>query len=107
MAEKEPSNANYGVTDTDEEEDDGQSGGIGPVFHYDIAASGEITVYIIPRLEFGIVFDSTKISDTVIAVALSNSATLYGDAGVGTDTAPYACYGINGRTNLYASVNAP
>ena len=40
-------------------------------------------------------------------MALDNQMTLYGDAGVGLDTAPYVCYGIEGRSNLYAAVNAP
>jgi hypothetical protein len=40
-------------------------------------------------------------------MALLNEMTLYGDAGVGTNQAAFVCYGIEGRSNLYASVQAP
>lgn len=81
-----------------------------------------------PRIEFGIVFTYDAVPDTVVSnpsrgpredrpqsadnhpkvsMGLKNEMTLYGDAGIGLDTAPYVCYGIEGRSTLYAAVDAP
>lgn len=40
-------------------------------------------------------------------MGLENEMTLYGDSGIGLNTAFYICYGIDARSNLYAAVDAP
>ncbi|KAH7038273.1 glycosyl hydrolases family 18-domain-containing protein [Microdochium trichocladiopsis] len=74
-------------------------------FKWEASARGAITARITPKVEFGIVFFYEAIPDVTIEMALENSATMYAEAG--TSPSPYVCYGINGRTNLYAQVNAP
>ncbi len=59
-------------------------------------------------MEFGIRWNPKyKVSDTAISLQLNTYATLYGSAGVGTDTAPNVCYGAVAGAELFAELQAP
>lgn len=59
-------------------------------------------------MEFGVRFNPKyKATDTTISLQLNTHATLYGSAGVGTDTAASVCYGALAGAELFAQVQAP
>ncbi|ETS76426.1 hypothetical protein PFICI_11813 [Pestalotiopsis fici W106-1] len=77
-------------------------------FRADVAASGDLTLKITPLVEFGIRWDPKfKVVPTAVSLQLYTYATLYGRAGVGTDTAPYACYGAVCGVDLFAKLEGP
>ncbi|KAI1397459.1 hypothetical protein F4819DRAFT_503329 [Hypoxylon fuscum] len=77
-------------------------------FRADIGVSGDLTVKVTPLVEFGIRWDPKfSVTDTIISLQLDNYATLYGSAGVGTDTAANVCYGANAGTELFAQLQGP
>lgn len=77
-------------------------------FTADVTVNGDITLQITPLVEFGVRFNPKyKATDTTISLQLNTHATLYGSAGVGTDTAASVCYGALAGAELFAQVQAP
>ncbi|KAK3690444.1 glycosyl hydrolase family 71-domain-containing protein [Podospora appendiculata] len=84
------------------------SKGLGvPDFRYDVDARGEIAITLTPQISLGVVFASTSIPDASIDFEVSGRAAMYGTAGSSLTEAWQYCYGINGKVELFARVNAP
>lgn len=76
-------------------------------FAWDMNAQGQITAHIIPKVTFGIVFDSSKISNGALDIGIDTHVQLYANAKAGTGQSLVACYGANGGTELFGNVEAP
>ncbi|PMD54892.1 uncharacterized protein K444DRAFT_93154 [Hyaloscypha bicolor E] len=84
------------------------SGNSSTSFYADLSASGDITAWVKPLIQLGIVFNpSLNVPSASIDLELDTYATLYGSAGVGTTQTANVCYGANAGIELSAAVNAP
>jgi hypothetical protein len=62
----------------------------------------------VPIVEFGIRWNPRfQVSDTAISLRCDTHATLYGSAGIGTDTAAEVCYGAVAGAEVFAQIEAP
>ncbi|KAI0876435.1 hypothetical protein GGS24DRAFT_498865 [Hypoxylon argillaceum] len=77
-------------------------------WHADVSVAGDVKATISPLVEFGVVFDSKLgIPSASVLLELDAYATLYGNAGGGSNSAPAVCYGGEAGANLFAAINAP
>ncbi|KAI1119842.1 hypothetical protein F5Y10DRAFT_283740 [Nemania abortiva] len=77
-------------------------------WHADVSVAGDVKATISPLIEFGVVFDANLgIPSASILLELDAYATLYGNAGGGTDSAPQVCFGAEAGADLFAAINAP
>ncbi|KAI1281725.1 carbohydrate-binding module family 18 [Xylaria sp. FL0933] len=77
-------------------------------WHADVSVAGDVKATISPLVEFGVVFASTLgIPSASVLLELDAYATLYGNAGGGSDSSPEVCYGGEAGANLFAAINAP
>lgn len=90
------------------EEPETSSGNSDTSFYADVSASGDITAWVKPLIQLGIVFNPTlNVPSASIDLELDVYATLYGSAGIGTTQEANVCYGANAGIELFAAVNAP
>ncbi|KAI3537270.1 glycosyl hydrolase family 18 [Colletotrichum abscissum] len=78
-----------------------------PKFYYDVDASGELTLSVVPKVTLGIVFNDDSVSDASIDFGVNGRVTLYGSAGSSSDSTWQYCYGVNGDVEVFAQLNAP
>ncbi|KAK8036498.1 hypothetical protein PG991_001635 [Apiospora marii] len=77
-------------------------------FRADVGINGDLTFKVTPLVEFGIRWNQKyKVQDTVLSLQLNTYATLFGSAGVGTDTAASVCYGAVCGVDLFAQLEGP
>jgi chitinase len=76
-------------------------------FEWDLDASGQLTAHIIPKVTFGIVFDSSAISNAAMDLGVDAYTRLYADLKAGQDTPLVYCYGMDGGATLFANIEAP
>ncbi|ORY01574.1 hypothetical protein BCR34DRAFT_592200 [Clohesyomyces aquaticus] len=76
-------------------------------FNWDLDAEGQPTAHIIPKVTFGIVFDSSAISNAALGVGVDAYTRLYADLNVGQNKPLVYCYGMHGGAKLFANVEAP
>jgi chitinase len=76
-------------------------------FEWDLDASGQLTAHIIPKVTFGIVFDSSAISNAAMDLGVDAYTRLYADLKAGQDTSLVYCYGMDGGATLFANIEAP
>ncbi|OAL43395.1 hypothetical protein IQ07DRAFT_593170 [Pyrenochaeta sp. DS3sAY3a] len=76
-------------------------------FGWDMRVDGQVTARVIPKVTFGIVFDSSAVANGALDIGVNTHVQLYADARVGSTQKFEACYGANGGTKLFANVEAP
>jgi chitinase len=76
-------------------------------FQWDLDAKGQLTVHIIPKVTFGIVFDNSAISNAAMDIGVDAYTRLYADLKVGLNEPLVYCYGVDGGASLFASIEAP
>ncbi|OAL02539.1 hypothetical protein IQ06DRAFT_375330 [Phaeosphaeriaceae sp. SRC1lsM3a] len=94
-------------------------------FGWDMNANDQITARVIPKVTFGIVFDSDSVANGAVNLittsplenvslkanqldlGINTHVQLYANAKVGSSQAFKACYGANGGTKLFGNIEAP
>lgn len=76
-------------------------------FNWDMDASGSLTAHIIPKVTFGIVFDSSAISNAALDLGVDAYTRLYAEARVGANQPLEYCYGVDAGAQLFGQVQAP
>lgn len=76
-------------------------------FKWDMDAKGSLTAHVIPKVTFGIVFDSSAISNAALDLGVDSFTRLYADAKVGSDQKLVYCYGMDGGATLFGNIEAP
>lgn len=61
----------------------------------------------IPKVTFGIVFDSSKVSNAALDLGVDSQVTISANAAVGSTTNFYYCIGATGKTKLFGNIDAP
>ncbi|KAJ6287495.1 hypothetical protein J3E71DRAFT_358329 [Bipolaris maydis] len=81
--------------------------GVHDKFTWDLDASGKVTAHIIPKVTFGIVFDSSAISNAALDLGIDSYAQLYADTKVGSNQPFIYCYGMDAGAELFGNIEAP
>ena len=76
-------------------------------FKWDMDAKGSLTAHVIPKVTFGIVFDSSAISNAALDLGVDAYTRLYADAKVGSNQPLEYCYGVDAGATLFGNVEAP
>jgi chitinase len=76
-------------------------------FKWDMDAKGSLTAHIIPKVTFGIVFDSSAISNAALDLEVDAYTRLYAEAKVGSNEPFQYCYGVDAGAVLFGNVEAP
>ncbi|ORY04392.1 hypothetical protein BCR34DRAFT_572769 [Clohesyomyces aquaticus] len=74
---------------------------------WEVDAKGQLVAHITPKVTFGIVFDSSRISNAALDLGVDAYTRLYADAKVGSSQDFVYCYGADAGATLFASVEAP
>lgn len=74
---------------------------------WEVDAYGQLVAHITPQVTFGIVFDSSKISNAALDLGVDAYTRLYAEAKVGSKQDSVYCYGADGGAELFANVEAP
>ncbi|RYN58904.1 hypothetical protein AA0114_g1804 [Alternaria tenuissima] len=81
--------------------------GVHDQFTWDLDASGKVTAHIIPKVTFGIVFDSSAISNAALDLGVDSYAQLYANTKVGSNQPFIYCYGMDAGAELFGNIEAP
>lgn len=74
---------------------------------WEVDANGQLVAHTIPHVTFGIVFDSSKISNAALDLGVDAYTRLYADTKVDSKQDFVYCYGADGGAELFANVEAP
>lgn len=76
-------------------------------FQWDLDAKGQLTVHLIPKVTFGVVFDNSAIPNAALDLGVDAYTRLYADLKVGLNQPLVYCYGVDGGATLFANIEAP
>ncbi|OAK93414.1 hypothetical protein IQ06DRAFT_236443, partial [Phaeosphaeriaceae sp. SRC1lsM3a] len=74
---------------------------------WQVDANGQLVAHMSPMVTFGVVFDSSKISNAALDLGVDAYTRIYANAKVGSTQDFVYCYGADGGATLFANVEAP